>query len=151
MPHVRGTIIYDDFGLSSILSRERHDGETGQVIVGRGGRVVRRGTRLQRGKEGGGDVRRLTGLRRLRLFVWSATPLRPAHLASSSSPDACVLRTALLPPLSSRQQPPTVPFCPRRQSESAQRDNLAWTCSIASLEPHRRLVTAERNVAVFCI
>lgn len=77
-------------------SRELRDStyaRIGQIIVGRRGHEKRgRGTRLHEDKGGGGDVRRLTGLRRPRLFVWSATPLRPAHLACSSSLDACVLR-----------------------------------------------------------
>lgn len=110
-------IIYDDFGLSSILSFANvmtlHQNRPGH-------RRQRRSRREEeRGKEGGGDVRRLTGLRRSRLFVWSATrrgaPLRPAHLASSSSLDACVLRC--LPRqrrflLVSNHR--TAPFCPRR-------------------------------------
>lgn len=58
----------------------------------------------------------MTGLRRPRLFVWSATPLRPTHLASSSSADACVSPRS--PPFSSRRQPPTAPFCPRHRTRA---------------------------------
>lgn len=94
-------MIYNDFGLSSIRSRasRRYAAGGGQSRRSGGRRVVngnevarserrRRkryemsgsGGSAEEGAEGGDDVRRLTGLRRPRLFVWSATPLRPAHL-----------------------------------------------------------------------